>query len=141
MKLADGRYDRYQRMLQGWLDEVYDKGYKQGFKDGVESEEHQELKLKLEEANKYYQQGYNARKAETTQNANDEIKIGDEVETNPEKEIGYARFVVCGIDKNRNLTGFSKDGHWSCWAEYYCRKTGRHFDQIEQVFEAMRENN
>ena len=41
MKLADGRYDRYQRMLQGWLDEVYDKGYKQGIKDGNIKEAYQ----------------------------------------------------------------------------------------------------
>ena len=103
---------------------AYDKGYKQGFKDGEKS---YFIRLKT-------------REFEEEQNADEEIKIGDEVETDPEKENRYVRFVVCGIDKNRNLTGFSKDGHWSCWAEYYCRKTGRHFDQIEQVFEAMKES-
>lgn len=45
MKLADGRYDRYQRMLQGWLDEVYDKGYKQGIQDAGENRDIRDIAI------------------------------------------------------------------------------------------------
>jgi len=52
------------RAIEGLQDNIrievkaaYDKGYKQGFQDGIESKDHQELRLKLEKAHEYYRQG------------------------------------------------------------------------------------
>lgn len=74
---------------------------------------------------------------EEKQKADDEIKVGDEVQLCNDPNVC---FVVISIDTlNEDISGFNRNGHtYSCRPKDAWRKTGRHFD-IESILEAMKE--
>lgn len=71
------------------------------------------------------------------------MKIGDEIRIGEEYRNAF-NVVICMIGKR--LDGvevyqcISASGmHYTCTSEDNVRKTGRHFDELEQLFEKMKE--
>lgn len=74
------------------------------------------------------------RKYKEAQEADREIRIGDEVDPLGDKK---SRFFVTRIINDR-LSGTASDGRWAACDKREARKTGRHFPQIAEVLEAMK---
>lgn len=66
------------------------------------------------------------------QKADDEIKVGDEVDYK-----GMTKYVVTGIVDDDTICGFSLNGLWNANTIKEVTKTGRHFPQVAELLKAM----
>lgn len=65
----------------------------------------------------------------------DEICVGDELKS---KYIEDAIMVVTCIKDDCTVAGLRKDGMQTSWLKSECIKTGRHFNEIEQLLKKMK---
>ena len=166
-ELRQGSLNGLRRQTNECLESAYNKGYEDGKKEGIESHGEQEYNRGIEDAsnllayaderfirecfpsesnwnlfdlNAKYGLAVLIKEFEKWQaNINQidgEIKVGDEVylldSTNP---------VLITRVSREGLVGFSKHGRYA-WYSYKeigeLHKTGRHFDEIEQVLDKLK---
>lgn len=77
---------------------------------------------------------------EEQKNQEEEIKVGDEVTAKTKTDLEMPKAVIL----NHNPTGtqylvLKYDGTTSWWTKKGLRKTGRHFSEIAEVLQKMRE--
>lgn len=73
-------------------------------------------------------------KYEAWKKQKDEIHVGDEVTSK------FGDGVVIDIVADESVHILGKDGHWNEYAEGEYRKTGRHFPEVAELLEKMRED-
>lgn len=72
-------------------------------------------------------------KYEAWKKQKDEVHVGDEVTSK------FGDGVVIDIVGNESVHILGKDGHWNEYEEGEYQKTGRHFDEVAELLEKMRE--
>lgn len=60
----------------------------------------------------------------------EEIRPGDEVKVN-------GKVLAVTVVGNGCVYGIAADGSWNCVVRSVARKTGRHFDEIDELFRKM----
>ena len=94
------------------------------------------IKQDVEAADEAYQRGYEAGFAEGRKQADNEIRVGDEVIAHSSESYGTA--VVTNIN-NKSEARYTYANGLHGWDRLdSLTKTGRHFPEVEKLLEAMR---
>lgn len=130
------------------IDAAFDRGYRKGYADGYErghADGYEACKwdtelipeLKKEEYERGYADGYANGQLSTKEAAEEEIKVGDEVRNGG--VIGIVSLVKNNDDGICYHT-IGDNGHVWYLDDKATKPTGRHFPQIAEVLEQMKEH-
>ena len=159
LEKCENPYEEIEKMAKGLVEELQDREYNRGYENGMEDAWETFKKIYSPEGLSFYEikhifgENWNIVNMLKTfspkevkekidnyiKKKNAEFHVGDEIIVN-DSDVKYVIVRSEGVVYNDSLYVVGDDGITSIFNKKEATKTGRHFDEVEELFKKMKED-